>query len=502
MAGDLADDESAARLRAIVETAVDGIFTFDDRGTIGTLNPATERIFGYQAEELPGQNVRMLMAEPYHAEYEQYLQPNGKTGARKIIGSGREVMGRRKDGSHFPLDLSISETCIGDRRIFTGIARDVSERKRAEQALRRSEARLAGIIGSAMDAIITVNAEHRIVVFNAAAETMFMTSAADALGRRLDILIPERHRAAYERHVREFSATGVTTTSMWRPGVLLALRANGEEFPIEASISQVETGGEKLLTVILRDITERVRNEEAMLASKEAAVAANRSKDQFLAVMSHELRTPLNAIVGYVDLLFARVWGDLSAEQDHALDRVQHSAHHLLGIIEQVLQYARGDSGKQVPKPTPIMVAAVLRGVCDLIAPAVNEKRIRFEVELPPEDAMMDTDAGILRQIVLNLLSNAMKFTDTGSIRLRATLDDRDLQIVVRDTGVGISPDDQERVFDAFWQANQTLTRNSGGTGLGLSIVHKLAEALGGSVSLESQPGVGTSFTVTLPRNS
>lgn len=350
-----------------------------------------------------------------------------------------------------------------------------------------------------MDAIITIDEQQRIVLFNRAAEAMFRCSADTALGTQLERLIPERYRKVHAHHVRDFGATGVTSRSMWRPGVLLALRADGEEFPIEATISQIETVGEKLFTVILRDVTERVRVEEAMRAARDAAETANRAKDQFIAIMSHELRTPLNAIVGYSDLLLARVWGDMSEEQERALDRVRNSSKHLIAIIEQVLLYSRSEQGRQVPRYEATSVAQTLRGVADLVEPAISGKGLALHVDLPHDDVEIETDPGMLRQIVLNLLSNAINFTDAGSISLAAELTADNLLIDVVDTGIGISQEDQDRIFDAFWQVDQTLTRRTGGTGLGLSIVRRLTDALNGTIDLDSEVGRGTRFTVRLP---
>jgi PAS domain S-box-containing protein len=446
-----------------------------------------------------GQNVRMLMPAPFYGEHDEYLRRYLRTGERRIIGIGREVVGRRKNGSEFPLELSVSETRVGDRRIFTGIVRDISERRRAEEELRRSEARLSGIIASAMDAIISIDEQQRIVVFNAAAEAMFGLSAETAMGQQIDRLIPERFRHAHGRHVHEFAETGVTNRSMWRPGVLMALRTSGEEFPIEATISQVDSAGQKLFTVILRDITERVRSQEAMRRAKEEAEAASRAKDQFIAVMSHELRTPLNAIVGYTDLILAHVWGDVSLKQKQALERIRDSSKHLISIIEQVLQYARSTSGRQSPQLQRVNIYTLLSGVAGLIEPAVLKKKLAFNLIYPPLDVEVETDPGMLRQIVLNLLSNAIAFTDQGMIEMTSSVQDDDLMIRVCDSGIGIAPEHQKMIFDAFWQVDQSLTRPVAGTGLGLSVVKRLTESLNGEVSLESAEGAGACFTVRIP---
>jgi PAS domain S-box-containing protein len=498
-----ADDElraAAGRLRAIVETAVDAIITIDADGCIETVNPATERLFGYRADEMIGHNVSMLMPEPYRSEHDAYLHRYARTAEARIIGVGREVRGRRRDGTEFPLDLAVSETLLPGRRFYTGIVRDVSERKRAEEALQRSEARLAGIIASAMDAIITVDEGQRIVVFNEAAEAIFRCRASAAIGEPLARFIPEQHRSAHAEHIQAFARTGVTNRSMWRPGVLLALRADGEEFPIEAAISQVESEGQRLFTVILRDITARTREEEELLKAKDLAESANRAKDQFLAVISHELRTPLNAIIGYTDLLNAGVAGAVAERQSEFLARIAASSRHLLELIEQVLTFTRHQALPTVPRPSLVQLAHLLAETAALMEPAALEKGIDFRVDVTRAAVAAEVDSAMLRQIVLNLLSNAVKFTPYGEVSFTASAMDNRLHIVVRDTGIGIRPENLERGFDPFYQEDSTLTRHAGGTGLGLSVVRRLVTvALGGEITVSSRPGEGSTFAACVP---
>ncbi|HSJ15379.1 MAG TPA: PAS domain S-box protein [Longimicrobiales bacterium] len=490
---------AASRLQAIVETAVDGIITIDDQGTIETVNPATERLFGYTADEMIGRNVSMLMPQPYRAEHDSYLHRYRRTGERRIIGIGREVSGRRKDGSEFPLELAVSETMLPDRRFFTGMIRDISERHRGEEALRRSEARLAGIIASAMDAIITVDASQRILVFNAAAEAIFRCPAGDAIGQPLERFIPPRHRAAHAQHIRDFAQTGVTSRSMWRPGTLMALRADGEEFPIEAAISQVESDGQKLFTVILRDITARLQEEEELRQAKEVAEAASRAKDQFMATMSHELRTPLNAIIGYADLIGAGVAGPITPKQEQAIQRINASSRHLLSLINQVLTFNRHLAAAPELRPEHFRAAPLLAEVAALVEPLALSKGLGFAVHMPDDQLVVQTDPSMLRQIVLNLLGNAVKYTQEGEIVFAAGSDGERLRLAVTDTGRGILAEHLERIWEPFWQADQSLTRQHEGVGLGLSVTRHLVDALEGEVFVASEPGRGSVFTVLLP---
>jgi PAS domain S-box-containing protein len=232
----------------------------------------------------------------------------------------------------------------------------------------------------------------------------------------------------------------------------------------------------------------------------QAATAANQAKSEFLAVMSHELRTPLNAILGYTDLLVMGVPHPLQEGSTRQVQRIGASARHLLQIIEQILAFSRLEAGREEAFPEEVELCELVRETAALIQPLAGQKGLEFDLQLPDDPIPLVTDPGKLRQILLNLLSNAIKFTESGVVGLRAEAADGGVRITVRDTGVGLAPEHLERVFEPFWQADHSRTRQAGGTGLGLSVTRQLAQLLGGEVSAESQVGQGTTFTVTLPR--
>jgi PAS domain S-box-containing protein len=261
---DIALKESEARHRAIVDTAADGILTIDQHGAIESLNGAAEQIFGYSATEILGQNVKILMPEPYSSEHDQHIADYLKSGEKKIIGIGREVVGRRKDGTIFPMYIAVSEVHLGEQQMFTGIVRDITKLKRAEQAVRESEERLSRILESTMDAIIAINAKRTIVLFNQAAEKVFGCTTTEAVGQRLDDYLSEGFSNLLTDYLAEFRKGKKTQRYMWAPEGLTARRAGGEEFPIEATIAQFETAGNKFFTIILRDINERKMAEQEL----------------------------------------------------------------------------------------------------------------------------------------------------------------------------------------------------------------------------------------------
>lgn len=258
--------ESMQRLEGIVASAMDGIITVNDRQRIVLFNPAAERMFGLSATEALGQHISQFMPERYRQAHAAHIQRFSTTGVtNRQMGSLGAISGLRADGEEFPIEASISQAQVGDERLFTVILRDITARKAAEDALVESRRRMEGIVESAMDALITVDDRHRIMLFNPAAERMFGVAVADAIGSPLERFIPDRFRAGHAEHIRRFKVAGMTNRRMGALGAVSGLRANGEEFPVEASISQVAIGDMRIATVILRDITERKANEEARL---------------------------------------------------------------------------------------------------------------------------------------------------------------------------------------------------------------------------------------------
>ncbi|PYT03448.1 MAG: hypothetical protein DMF60_18365 [Acidobacteria bacterium] len=255
---------SEERFRQLIEHAPNGMVIVDQKGKIALINAQIEESFGYSREELIGQPIEMLVPHRFRANHSAYRDGFITSPSARAMGGGRELYGLRKDGSEFPVEIGLNPLETEQGMMVLGTIVDITERKQAEVKLQRSQEQLAGVIGSAMDAIISVDDEQCIVLFNTAAERMFLFPSEEAIGQPIDRFIPERFRGPHKNHIQDFGQAHVTRRSMGSLGALFGLRADGEEFPIEASISQIETGGRNLFTVVLRDITERKRSEEAL----------------------------------------------------------------------------------------------------------------------------------------------------------------------------------------------------------------------------------------------
>jgi PAS domain S-box-containing protein len=520
---------SEARLTGIIASAMDAIISVNEEQRIVVFNAAAEAMFRCPAHEAVGKSLNRFIPQRFREAHATHIDAFARTGVTsRSMWTPGTLVGLRADGTEFPIEATISQVETGGQKFFTVILRDVTERKRAEEVLRQTEAKLGGIIASAMDAIISVNEAHEIVVFNAAAEHIFGCPAADAIGSSIHRFLPGRFRAAHERHIRAFATTGVTTRSMGELRPLMALRVDGTEFPIEATISQVDVGGQRLFTVILRDITERKRSEaerdrllreaerqtERLRQQAEAledsnrelarlaheAAAANKAKSEFLAMMSHELRTPLNAIGGYAQLLEMELRGPITAEQRTDLHRIQRSGQHLLAVINNILNFARLEAAQLEYNLTDVVLADAIAEVSVLLEPQMSAKAITYDARVCDRELAVRADVDKLRQILLNLLTNATKFTEPGGrISVECVTGPDHVEIRVRDTGCGIALDEIERIFEPFVQLERSLTNTVQGTGLGLAISRDLARGMDGDLVVESVVGVGSTFTVALP---
>jgi PAS domain S-box-containing protein len=383
-------------------------------------------------------------------------------------------------------------------------------RKRTEHALIESQERLNGLISSAMDAVIAVDENQQIVLFNPAAEKMFGCSAVESLGCTLDRFVRPQIHEAHRSPIGNFGQTGATDRRTGALGALIGLRTNGEEFPIEASMSQMEVNDHKLFTVILRDITERRLAEaqrEALLKSehelRETAEEANRLKDEFLATMSHELRNPLNVIMGYSELLLRTQEIKNSPQLLRMGEALRRNALAQSQLIRDLLDLSRLHRGKFSLNWETVWVVTLVNNAIETVRAEAEAKQIKIDIDPGIDDVFVDGDPLRLEQVVWNLLNNAVKFTPAGgAVSVGLTRNFDEIVLAVEDNGQGIDSKFLPHVFEMFRQADDSTTRLQSGMGIGLALVKQLVELHNGSVEVYSA-GLeqGSRFTIRLPRS-
>jgi PAS domain S-box-containing protein len=358
----------------------------------------------------------------------------------------------------------------------------------AHEARLHSEARLRGILESAMDSIITIDEEHRVVLFNSAAITMFGWTAAEAMGAPIADFLPERFRNGHANHIQQFGEQHDGARMMSRERVVHGLRRNGEEFPLEASISMVKEGGRRLFTVILRDITERERNREELVRS-------NLELQQFAFVASHDLRSPLRSINGYIRLLEKKHGAVLPPEAIELVHRTSAAVMQLDRLTDDLLSYARIES--QTRPFEDVDTDAALAAAMHLLDAAIAESGAVIEADALPH---LRGDRTLLIQLFQNLLANAITFCGTSSPRIRVTaavFDDR-WEFSVTDNGIGIEPQHLQKIFQIFKRLHSG--REYPGNGMGLSICERIVQRHGGRIWVESEAGRGSVFLFTIQK--
>jgi two-component system, sensor histidine kinase and response regulator len=403
---------------------------------------------------------------------------------------------------------------------------------RAQQASESNATKLESIFNAAMDAILTVDSRGQILNVNPAGAALFGYDTNALKGKPLNVLIPERFHGAHQGYIRRFVDTGQTMRAMGRASIIVGLRADGQEMPLEATISRITLDGEVLLTVIMRDVTDRQRAEQeivhlnnsledrvsqrtAALAeanmrlelkeaeltrSQHAAEDASRTKSEFIANMSHELRTPMNAIVGLTHLALKRA---SDPQLQDYLQRIQQSSSHLLAMVNDTLDFSKIESNKLSLERVPFSLGTVVDNLCNLIGEKAHAKGLELVVDIDADvPRVLLGDPLRLGQVLINYGNNAVKFTDRGEVMLHVKLLERQgsavmLRFDVRDTGIGLTQDQIAGLFQSFHQADMSTSRKYGGTGLGLAITKRLAVLMGGDVGVDSEPGRGSSFWFT-----
>ena len=511
--------QAEARWKFAIDGAGHGVWDWDigSRRVVGSALLA--QMLGYAEAEL----------STAEADWRERVHPDDRDQVESRLATAMQADGstfvtehrlQRKDGCYLWVlgrGMVISRNAAGEPQRMIGTFTDISQSKATELALQANQLRLASMIDTAMDGIITTDADCNIVVFNPAAERMFGVDARQMIGRPLDLLLPdgkaESHHALMLGFAQEAAGAGGMATRPARP--LQGRRADGSLFPTEVSISYADNGGEPIYTAVVRDITDRKAAEDELLqlattleyrvqertreleAAREQAESANRAKSSFLANMSHEIRTPLNSVLGMAHLALQTRLDD---KQRDYLTKISISGQHLLGLINDILDFSKIEAGKLALDSADFDIKTLLEELRAVLAQRAAEKGLQLDIELQPQvPRYLHGDALRLRQVLLNLLSNAIKFTERGKVRLLVSMQlGERVGFSVSDSGIGISDEVQTRLFQSFEQADGSTTRKYGGTGLGLAISYQLVQLMGGCLLVHSQPGQGSEFSFSL----
>ena len=510
---------SENRLRAILDCTLDAIITIDSRGRIHTFNQAAERMFGYTEGAVLGENVSILMPSPHREAHDSYLSRYARLGEAKVVGQRRELMGRHSSGRLFPIELAVTEVNKQGERFFTGMLRDITQQKAAEQALIDARSELQGILNAATEvAMIASNREGRIMLFNTGAERMLGYQSEEIVGQRTPLFVHDMQEVVNRgieltrEYGRPIAGFAVFVTPALQHGHEVRewtyIRKDGSRLTVLLSITAIRDK-EGVLTGFLgvaKDISALKQTQQELQSAKEQAEAANRAKSAFLANMSHEIRTPLNAVLGMAGLMSDT---PQNAIQSRYLRMITGAGQSLLSILNDILDFSKIEAGRMELAPTRFYLDDILDNLSGILAVSAADKHLalRFCVEARIGPAWFG-DGLRLQQILLNLTGNAVKFTRQGAVTLtienlseHASSDANAqwLRFAVHDSGIGIAPEQLARLFMPFSQADSSTTRQFGGTGLGLAISKRLAELMGGYIEVESEPGAGSMFAVVLP---
>ena len=508
--------KAGALQKAIFNSANFSSIATDAKGVIQIFNVGAERMLGYTAAEVVDKITPAEISDPQEViaraaalslELETTITPGFEAlvfKASRGIEDIYELTYIRKDGSRFPAIVSVTalrdaqDTIIG----YLLIGTDNTARKHVEEKLRWTEESFRLMVESVTDyAIVMLDPEGRVVSWNAGAERIKGYSAEEIVGQHFSRFYPQEdiQSGKPQRDLEVVAAKGQFEDEGWR------VRQDGSTFWANVVFTAIrdQRGNLRGFAMLTRDLTEPMKIEATLTQAKDAADAANQAKSAFLATMSHELRTPMNAILGYSEMLMEDAEDKGQEDFIPDLQKIHASGNHLLSLINNILDLSKIEAGKMDLFLESFSISRVIEDVVSTIRPLVEKSANTLQVHCAADLGTMNADLTKVRQSLFNLLSNACKFTENGTITLEAS---RELiggvdwiKFSVSDTGIGMAPDQMEKLFQPFVQGDASTSRKFGGTGLGMTITHRFCQMMGGEISAVSEPGSGTTFTIRLP---
>ena len=533
----------ASKLKAVIETAVDGIITIDERGRIEAANPATCKLFGYNIDEMMGQNIILLMPSPYRENHDGYMQNYKETGVRKIIGIGREVQGKKKDGTVFPFWLSISEVKLENKRLFTGIIHDLTEQKKAEHSLMLLNKDLENIVSERTDKLADVvnkllstnqQLQHEISERKAAEQALLMSQdelkLTEALLQQIVSNYPDGSISVVDKDFnylftggeihkilgndekaligkRLFPSISAETWLKIKPDLEKVFNGEllhdyeipeviqGYEFALDAFPLKDDDINIKRIAVFMRNISDLKKIEANLREALKKERELGELKSRFVSTASHEFRTPLTNILSSASLMVQYMLTEQQDKREKYFQKIKSSVTLLTGILNDFLSLSRLEEGRVEINYEDVNFNLFCMEMAEELNPILKHGQHLF-VRHSHENMILKMDKRLLKLILTNLISNASKYSAAGAeIHCIVKKEGKILEIDIIDQGIGIPDEDKPHMFDRFFRASNAI--NIKGTGLGLNIVKRYVELMGGKIKFKSTMGKGSTFTVT-----
>lgn len=475
----------------IFNSVNDGILIFSFEGQLLEANEVVCNGLGYPKDELMRMTVLDITPSEFRESvHEQFVEKLNKGGG--IV----ETVSRCKDGSFVPTELNIRPIEYKGIPSILTVARDITERKKAEVALRASEEKFKTIFENASDAIYVTSIDGKFLEVNQVACEQGGYDRSELLQMSPEDIASFDEAAQVEARINQLLQDGRLMFET------VHVRKDGSTIPVEVNIRLIDYVGENAILAVSRDITKHKQAEEAMLHAKLAAESANRARSEFIANMSHELRTPLNSIISFSDILCSERFGTLNENQKRYASNVYRSGKHLLELINNILDFSAIEFGSMELVPEKFDIYDPITEIKATMIPLAEKKDIELKCSIDLENPLIVADAFKFKQILYILVNNAVKFTGRGGYVTIETQSSHDyVSVFVKDNGIGISSEEQKTIFQPFVQVDSSAVRKYGGTGLGLALVKRFVEAHGGKVWVESEVGKGSTFAFTIPTN-
>ncbi len=472
-----------SEIGALLRSRVDALAIIDPTGKVMATNLEFESIFGFTQDEIIGKNVKMLMPSPYFEEHDEYLRKYKESGEKNIIGIGRQVLAKRKNGEVFPADLSVSELNFSGSVYFAGVIRDLSGKIEAEEVLVEQRARLESIVNTVVDGIITINDQGIIKSVNQAAVDLFGYSKKELIGQNIKVLMPSPYQEEHDTYLEAYKSTKVKKIiGIGRE--VQGLKKDGTVFPMELSVSEVRFKNKQIFTGLVRDITES-KDLTNQLIEKESLAKLG----EMCAIVAHEIKNPIAGVIGALRMLERRVKED---EFQSELCEEMVSRMKILGDrVNDILRFAR----PRAPVIKNVPARALIEDTIQLIEKDPLFSDVRVEVQWPTEEIEVACDSNLIKDIFLNLLVNSAQALkdQQGEIIIHWEESQGCGLFFIDDSGPGIDEEVLDQIFQPFF------TTKHSGTGLGLSIAQRLIKGQDGDLQIQNRPEGGTRAIVRIP---